>query len=147
MIFKRRHNEGKVKAEVYINYSNDRVSISEAIVDPGTSVLEILKKMADIQYTPDESATGHSGTMVTAIDGFKNDIRHFWMYYLREEGDSGWRLPMDTPDMVLISRNARIAWRYHEAPKKGQNRSGVQTFGPLFSKGCISRIKKCNRQF
>ncbi len=147
MIFKRSPKEGKVKAEVHINYGNDRVSISEAIVDPGTSVLEILKMVSDIRYTPDESATGHCGAMVTAIDGFKNDLFHFWMYYLREESDSGWRLPMDTPDAVLINRNSRIAWRYHEAPMRGQNRSGVQIFGPLFSKGCISRIKKCNRQF
>ena len=74
MIFKRSPKEGKVKAEVYINYGNDRVSISEAIVDPGTSVLEILKMVSDIRYTPDESATGHCGAMVTAINGFKNDL-------------------------------------------------------------------------
>ena len=119
MIFKRSPKEVKVEAEVYINYGQDRIESSDTLVDPGTSVLEAIKKVADIRYTPDESATGHNGAMVTAINGYENDLFHFWMFYLREEGDSGWRLPMDTPDAVLVSRNSRIAWRYHDAPGEG----------------------------
>ena len=113
MIFNRKSKDGRVKAEVYINYGDENESVNgqkrikkaEVLINPGMSVLEILKMVSNIEYTPDESATGHMGSMITAIDGFKNDLTHFWLYYLREEDDGGWRLPMETPDSVLIKKN------------------------------------------
>lgn len=147
MIFKRKRKEGEIRVTVLINYGNGRIKKTDVSVHPATSVLEILKMVADIDYTPDESATGHMGSMITSIDGFKNDLSHFWLFFLREEDDCGWRLPMKMPDEVLISKNSFIAWRYHEMEEGGLGRSGNQIFGPLYSKECISRVKKCNRQF
>jgi hypothetical protein len=111
------------------------------------SVLEVLKMVSHIDYTPDESATGHMGSMITAIDGYKNDLTHFWLYYLREEDDGGWKLPMETPDSVLIKKNIMIAWRYHDLQEKGPGAAGNQIFGPFYSRECIARVKRCNRQF
>lgn len=151
MLFKRRSNDRKVKVNVYINYGhsnkNNSIKKSDMTVHSGASVLEILRQVSDIQYTPDESATAHMGSMITAIDGWKNDLNHYWMYYLREEGECGWTLPMKTPDAVLITRDTLIAWRYHEVEVGGLGRSGNQIFGPFYSRECCSRIKKCNRQF
>ena len=155
MILNRKSKDGKVKAEVYINYGDrnesvngqKRIKRAEVLIDPCLSVLEILKMVSIIDYTPDESATGHMGSMITAIDGCKNDLTHFWLYYLREEDDGGWRLPMETPDSVLIKKNIMIAWRYHDLQEKGPGAAGNQVFGPFYSKECIARVKRCNRQF
>ena len=155
MIFNRKLKDGKVKAEVYINYGDGngsanrqkRIKKAKVLINPCLSVLEILKMVSNIEYTPDESATGHMGSMITAIDGFKIDLTHFWLYYLREEDDAGWKLPMETPDSVLIKKNTMIAWRYHDLQERGPGAAGNQIFGPFFSKECISRVKRCNRQF
>jgi hypothetical protein len=155
MIFNRKSKDGKVKAEVYINYGDGngsangqkRIKKAKVLINPCLSVLEILKMVSNIEYTPDESATGHMGSMITAIDGFKIDLTHFWLYYLREEDDAGWKLPMETPDSVLIKKNTMIAWRYHDLQKRGPGAAGNQIFGPFFSTECISRVKRCNRQF
>lgn len=151
MLFKRRSKDSKVKAEVYINYGssykNKSIKKSKVSVHPGTSVLEILQLVSDIQYTPDESATGHMGSVITGIDGLKNDLTHYWLYYLRDECECGWRLPMKTPDAVQICRDTMIAWRYHEVEVGGLGGSGNQIFGPFYSRECCSRIKRCNRQF
>jgi hypothetical protein len=155
MIFNRKLKDGKVKAEVYINYGDEngsvngqkRIKKAEVLINPGMSVLEVLKMVSHIDYTPDESATGHMGSMITAIDGFKNDLTHFWLYYLREEDDGGWKLPMETPDSVLIKKNIMIAWRYHDLQEKGPGAAGNQIFGPFYSRECIARVKRCNRQF
>ncbi len=40
------------------------------------------KMVAVIEYTLDESTTGHNGAAVTSIDRFKVDINHLWMYYV-----------------------------------------------------------------
>jgi hypothetical protein len=71
-----------------------------------------LKSVVSVEYTPGESVTGHCGAMVTAINGHKNSLRRFWMYYLREESDSVWRLLLETPDAIKLHKNARVAWRY-----------------------------------
>lgn len=147
LIFWRRKKEGEIKVAVIINYGNGRIKKTDISVNPATSVLEILKMVSDIQYTPDESATGHMGSMITSIDGFKNDLSHFWLFFLREEDGCGWKLPMKMPDEVLISKNSTVGWRYHEMEEGGLGRSGNQIFGPLYTKDCISRIKRCNRQF
>ena len=147
MIFKRGKKEDEIKVKVIINYGSGRIKKTDVSVHPATSVLEILRMVSDIQYTEDESATGHMGSMVTCIDGFKNDPSHFWLFFLREEDDCGWRLPMNMPDEVSINMNSTVAWRYHYMEESGQNRLGDLIFGPLYTRDCISRVKKCNRQF
>lgn len=147
MIFKRGKKEGEIKVTVLINYGNGRIKKTDISVHPATSILEILQMVSDIQYTADESATGHMGAMVTCIDGFKNDLSHFWLFFLREKDDCGWRMPVKMPDEVSISENSIVAWRYHCMEESGSGRSGNLIFGPLYTKDCISRVKKCNRQF
>ena len=97
MLFKRRSKDSKVKAEVYINYGstykNNRIKKSKVSVHSGASVLEILQLVSDIQYTPDESATGHMGSVITAIDGLKNDLTRYWLYYLRDEATADGSCP------------------------------------------------------
>ena len=147
MIFKRGAKDGKIKVGVFINYGNGRIKKTEVSIHTGKSVLEILKMVSDIQYTPDDSATGHMGSMITSIDGFKNDLSHFWLFFLREEDDCGWRLPMKMPNEVSISKNSSVALRYHEIEEDGLKGSGNLIFGPLYSRECISKVKRCNRQF
>ena len=147
MIYKRSPKDGKIKAMVFINYGNNSIKKADVSVHPGASVLEILKTVSEVQCILDESATSHMGSMITAIDGFKNDLTHFWLFFLREEDDSGWRLPMEMPDAVLIRKSCMIGWRYHKMQESGLARSGNQLFGPFYSDECISRVKKCNHQF
>ena len=64
------HN--KIQIDVYINYGDDDVRHKKQVAEPGISDLGDLGGAADIEYTPDESATNHHGAMVTAIDGFKS---------------------------------------------------------------------------
>lgn len=147
LIFNRGAKDSKIRVKVFINYGYGRIKKTEASIRPGTSILEILKMVSDIQYTPDESATGHMGSMITSIDGFKNDLSHFWLFFLREDDDCGWMLPMKMPNEVSVSKNSTVACRYHEMEEGGLKGSGNQIFGPLYSKECISKIKRCNRQF
>jgi hypothetical protein len=81
--------------------------------------------------------------MVTAIDGFKVDINHFWIYYIFEKNQAGWRLPMCTPDLLKIMEDTRVAWRYHTATS-GKD---TQRYGQLSDSSCISKIKRGNQQF
>ncbi len=147
MIFKRSKKEGRIRVKIFVNYGDSRIEKTDISVHPASSVLDALKMVSNVEYTPDESATGHMGSMITAIDGFKNDRTHFWLYYIRDEDDCGWRLPMKTPDAVSIDRNTMIAWRYHEVAQGSLGRSENQMFGPLYSRECLLRIKRCNRQF
>jgi hypothetical protein len=68
------HN--KIQIDVYINYGNDNVRHEKLVAEPGISALDALEGVADIEHTPDESATSHHGAFI-AIDGFKVDINHF----------------------------------------------------------------------
>jgi len=51
MIFNRKSKDGRVKAEVYINYGDENESVNgqkrikkaEVLINPGMSVLEVLK--------------------------------------------------------------------------------------------------------
>lgn len=133
----------KIQIDIYINYGNDNIRHKRLAVEPGINALDALEGAAYVKYTPDESATGHHGAMVTAIDGFKVDINHFWIYYVFEKNRAGWELPMCTPDLFKITEDARVAWRYHSAIG-GRD---IQRYGPLSTSRCISRIKRCNRQF
>lgn len=133
----------EIQIDLYINYGNDNVRHKKLLVKPGINALDALDRAADVEYTPDESATGHHGAMVTSIDGFKVNINHFWIYYIFEKSQSGWKLPMCTPDSFKVSEDTRIAWRYHFAII-GKD---IQRYGPLSTSKCISRIKRCNRQF
>ena len=132
----------KIQIDVYINYGNDNVRHKKVVAEPGISALDALEGAANIEYTPDESATNHHGAVVTAIDGFKVHINHFWIYYIFEKNQAGWRLPMCTPDSLKITEDTRLAWRYHTASGKD-----MLKYGPLSTSSCISKIKKCNRQF
>jgi hypothetical protein len=136
-------NRNKIQIDVYINYSNDIIRHRRLIAEPGINALDALDRAANIEYTPDESATGHHGAMVTSVDGFKIGIDHFWIYYVFEKNQTGWRIPQCTPDLLRITEDARIAWRYHSAI----NGKDLQRYGPLFTSDCISKIKRCNRQF
>ncbi|MGD0955099.1 MAG: hypothetical protein ABR985_22390 [Methanotrichaceae archaeon] len=75
MLFRR----NKIQIDVYVNYGNDNVRHKKLVAEPGINALDALDGAADIDYTPDESATNHHGAMVTAIDGYKVDINHFWI--------------------------------------------------------------------
>ena len=114
-------SEGEVKAFVYINYGSDQIRHEVVKVPIGTSVLEALKAVADVQATPNESATGHLGSMVTSIDGFYNDIDHAWLYYVFERGESGWRIPKDMPDRLEVSDGMRIGWRLYNVKERMWN--------------------------
>ena len=133
----------KIQIDVYINYGNDNVRHKKVVAEPGISALDALEGAANIEYTPDESATNHHGAMVTAIDGFKVGINHFWIYYIFENNQAGWSLPMCTPDSLKITEDTRVAWRYHTST----NGKDMQRYGPLSTSTCISKIKRCNRQF
>jgi hypothetical protein len=133
----------KIRIDVYINYGNDNIKQEKLVEEPGINALDALKKVADIEYTPDESATCHHGAMVTAIEGFKVGINNFWMYYIFDKSRVGWSLPMCTPDALEITEDTRVAWRYHTAII-GKHK---QIYGPLCTSNCISKIKRCNRQF
>lgn len=136
-------SNNKIQIDVYINYGKDNIRHKKLAAEPGISVLDALKGAADIEYTPDESATNHHGSMVTAIDGFKVDINHFWIYYVFEEERGGWSIPMCTPDSLKITDDARVAWRYNAAISS----KDIQKYGPRYTSACMSKIKKCNRQF
>jgi len=138
MLFSR----NKIQIDVYVNYGNDDVRHKKLVAEPGVSALDALDRAADIEYTPDES-TGHHGAMVTAIDGFKVDVNHFWIYYIFEKNQAGWILPMCTPDSFRITDDTRVAWRYHTVTSV----KDMQRYGPLSTSICISKIKRCNRQF
>lgn len=69
----------KIQIEVYINSGNDNVRHKKLVAEPGISALDALDGAADIKYTPDEMPQTIMELMVTAIDGFKVDINHFWI--------------------------------------------------------------------
>jgi hypothetical protein len=48
---------------------------------------------------------------------------------------------MCTPDSLKITEDTRVAWRYLTSGKD------MQKYGPLSTCNCISKIKRCNRQF
>jgi hypothetical protein len=112
-------------------------------VAASSNVLDALKAAADVVATPDESATGHRGSMVTAIDGFSNDMDHAWIYYVFERGTSGWRIPKEMPDGLRVSDGMRIGWRLYNLKEHGP----VPMEGPLWSSRCASKIRTCARQF
>jgi len=144
MFFGRSKGRGdEIKAFVYINYGSDQIRHKAVEVPAGASVFEALKAAADVEATADESATGHSGSMVTAIDGFSNDIDHAWLYYVFERGDSGWRIPKEMPDRLKVSDGMRIGWRLYNLKERGP----VPKEGPLWSSRCVSKTRTCARQF
>ena len=139
MLFSR----NKIQIDVYINYGNGNIQHKKLVAEPGISALDALANVADIEYTLDESAKGHHGSMVTAIDGFKVGINHFWIYYIFENDQAGWSIPMCTPDSLKIIKDSRVAWRYHTATSGKE----MQMYGPLSTRSCITKIRRCFRQF
>jgi hypothetical protein len=135
--------KGELWAPVSINYGSDRIRHQSVKVAAGTTVLSALEAAAEVEATPDESATGHLGSMVTAIDGFSNDIDHAWIYYVFERGDSGWRVPTEMPDRLLVSDGMRIGWRLYNFKEHGL----IPKEGPLWSSRCTSKIRICAHQF
>lgn len=135
--------EGEVKAFVYINYGSDQIRHEVVKVPIAASVFEALKAVADVEVVPDESATGHLGSMVTSIDGFYNDIDHAWIYYVFERGESGWRIPKDMPDRLEVLDGMRIGWRLYNVKERGP----VPRDGPLWSTRCASKTRTCARKF
>jgi len=138
-----RFSRNKVQIDMHINFGNDTILHRTLTAEPGINILDALKAVIDIDYTPDESATGHLGAMVTAINGFKVDINHFWIYYVFEKDRGGWSIPSCTPDSLKIVEDTRIAWRYHNAPS-GKD---VPKYGPRYTTACRNKIRRCNRQF
>ena len=136
-------SRNKIQIDVYINYGIDNVRHKKVVAEPEINALDALGVVAEIEYTPNESATNHHGAMVTAIDGFKVGINHFWIYYIFENNQAGWSLPMCTPDSLKITEDTKMAWRYHAAIS-GKD---MLRYGPLSTSSCISKIKKCNRLF
>jgi len=136
-------SRNKIKIDAFINFGNDDILHKGLMAEPRINALEALKRVADIEYTPDDSATGHNGAVVTAINGCKVDINHFWIYYIFDNNRAGWTVPMCTPDLFEVAEDTRIAWRYHTAFSAKE----MQRYGPLSNKSCISKIKRCNRQF
>jgi hypothetical protein len=130
-------------ASVSINYGSDRIKNQNVEVSAGTTVLTALVAVAEVEIIPDESATGHMGSMVTAIDGFSNDIDHAWIHYVFERGDSGWRIPTEMPDKLLVSDGMRIGWRLYNFKELGL----IPKEGPRWSSRCASKTKICARQF
>lgn len=143
MLFGRSRIETKIKIDVYINYGNDDIRHKKLEAKPGISALDALAQVADIEYTPDESATCHNGAVVTSIDGFKVNINHFWIYYIFEHDQMGWTLPMCTPDSFKIENDCRLAWRYHISAGEEE----MQKYGPLYTSNCIGKARRCSRQF
>jgi hypothetical protein len=135
--------KGEFRASVSINYGSDRIRHQSVKVAAGTTVLSVLEAVAEVEATPDESATGHWGSMVTAIDGFSNDIGHAWIYYVFERGDSGWRIPTEMPDRLLVSDGMRIGWRLYNFKEHGL----IPKEGPLRSSRCASKTRICAHQF
>jgi len=135
--------KGEVRASVYINYGRDRIRHQAVRVASGTSVLGALEAVAEVEVDPDESATGHPGSMVTSIDGFSNDVDHAWIYYVFERDDSGWRIPRNMPDDLEVSEGMRIGWRLYNFKENGP----IPKEGPLWSSRCASKTRTCVRQF
>lgn len=136
-------NKGEIRAFVSINYGSDRIRHEVLKVVPGASVLDLLKVAAEVEVAPDESAAGHCGSMVTAIDGFESDADHAWICYVFERGDSGWRVPKEMPDRLGVTDGMRIGWRLYNVKERGQ----VPREGPLWSSRCSSKTRTCARQF
>jgi hypothetical protein len=135
-------DRGKIRVDLYINYGNDEIKHHEVRVCPGTSVLEALKEAADIEFTPDDSATGHQGSMVTAINDIRSDAKHCWIYYVFERGAPGWSLPKEMPDRLKVSEGMRIGWRYYDMAMGEEIKDG-----PLWTSRCVSKTRTCARQF
>jgi hypothetical protein len=115
MIFKSK----SIKVDVFINYGDDRVKHHLAGVEKGSSVLDALRAVADVEFIGDDRATGHCGSVVTAIDGAKSTLNQFWLYYVSDGDPPGWRIPMETPDCIKVSEEIRPFFRETQKPGKG----------------------------
>jgi hypothetical protein len=133
----------RIKVDVFINYGKDRVQHHRMEVERGSSVIDALKAVADVEFIADDRATGHRGSIVAAINGIKSTRDHFWIYYVSDSDHPGWRIPMEMPDCIIVSDEMRIAWRYHDAASM----KSARRFGPRFTSGCAGKAGSCARQF
>jgi len=133
----------RIKVDVFINYGKDRVQHQRVEVERGSSVLDALKAVADVEFIADDRATGHCGSVVTAIGGARSTLNQFWLYYVSDRDYPGWRIPMETPDCTTVSDEMRIAWRYHDAASM----KSARRFGPRFTSRCMGKAGSCARQF
>jgi len=135
--------KGKVRADIYINFGRDLVQHHKLALEPGSSILDAVRSTSEVEFTPDDSATGHCGSVVIGIDGIKSDMKHFWMYYVSDKEVPGWRIPMQTPDSLEVTDGMRIAWRYHDATSISIGKA--PKFGPRYTSRCSGG--RCSRQF
>ena len=63
MLFKKK----KVNVTLYINFGNDEIKRHDLKSEKGSSVLSVLKSIAEVEYFPNESESGHEGAMVISI--------------------------------------------------------------------------------
>jgi hypothetical protein len=133
----------KLQVNVYINYGNDEINHHKVKVSPETTVMDVLESVAEIDFFPDESASGHEGSMVISIDGVRSDMSNCWIYYVFERDRPGWRLPRDMPDKVKVTDSMMIGWRYYDYNSKGL----IPKEGPLWTNQCINKIKTCAHKF
>jgi hypothetical protein len=132
-----------LRAFVSINYGSDRIRQVAVKVPPESTVLDALLAVADAEISRDVSATGGRRSQVASIDGFSNDIDHVWLCYVFERGGSGWRIPKEMADVLMVSEGMRIGWRLYNLEEGGP----VPKEGPLWSSRCASKTRTCARQF
>ncbi|MHC1630777.1 MAG: hypothetical protein ACXQT4_00520 [Methanotrichaceae archaeon] len=145
-MFFRRDKIKKINVTIYINYGNDKIRHQTMGVSSGTSILEVLKNIAEIEFNPDEpdkSVTDRQRSVVTFIDGVRADADHCWIYYVFDQGNSGWRIPKEMPDKLETSDKMRIGWRYYDIAEKGPEIKD----GPLWTSWCVSKTRVCSREF
>jgi hypothetical protein len=94
MLFSR----NKIQIDVYINYGKDNVRQKKLLAEPGISALDALEGAADIEYTANESASGHleqwfqpsmDSKWISIISGFIISLRK-----TRVAGDCQYVLPI-----------------------------------------------------
>jgi hypothetical protein len=132
-----------IRAEIFINFGGDDVKSYRVKVAEGSSVLDALLSIAHVEFTPNDIATGHNGSVVTSIETARSTMNHFWLYYVSTRDNPGWKIPMHTPDSLKVEDEMRIAWRYHDAPSITSRRK----YGPRFTSRCMSKASTCNRGF
>ena len=133
----------EIQIDLYINYGNDNVRHKKLLVKPGINALDALDRAADVEYTPMKAQQAIMGQwlhlsmgskLISITSGFITSLRR-----ANRDGNCQCVLRIS----FKVSEDTRIAWRYHFAII-GKD---IQRYGPLSTSKCISRIKRCNRQF
>ena len=139
MLFKKK----KVNVTLYINFGNDEIKRHSLKIEKKSSVLSVLKSIAEVEYFPNESESGHEGAMVISINGVKSSIDHCWLYYSFDDKDMCWILPGIMPNKFKIEKDIRIGWRFYDRAEEGI----VPEYGPLKQKSCATKVRRCSHKF